>query len=255
MKIAVCCKFAPDAEDVRVADDGSVDVSKAKWSVSDYDMQAIQAASDLGGELGAEVVALTAGPAKIDQSRLTKDLMSRGNLSALFRVVDDATAGADALQTARLLCGLVNKVEADVVVCGEGSADRYQRITGPAMASILGWPCVNAVDAMHAEDKTIVVERDLEDGVEVVELSAPCVIATTSTINKPSIPTLKDVLAAGKKPVETFSASDLGMGGAAIEEVGTAAPEQPGRQKTMISGSPEEIAAQLVEKLTNDGVL
>ena len=84
MKIAVCCKFAPDAEDVRVADDGSVDVSKAKWSVSDYDMQAIQAASDLGGELGAEVVALTAGPAKIDQAGLRKTSCPAGTCRRCF---------------------------------------------------------------------------------------------------------------------------------------------------------------------------
>ena len=255
MKIAVCCKFTPDTEDVRLSDDGSVDASKAKWSVSDYDLQAIQAASDIANEAGAEAVALTVGPAKIDQSKLTKDLMSHGNLSALYRVVDDAVAEADTAQVARVLCGLAEKAGADVVVCGEGSSDRYQRVTGSTMAAMLGWPCVTAVDSMRVEGEAIIAERDLEGGIEIVELSAPCVIVTTSTINKPPIPTLKDVLAAGKKPVETFTVADFDMGQRAIDAIGTSAPEQPGRQKTMLSGSPDEIAAQLIEKLTNDGVL
>lgn len=255
MKIAVCCKFAPDTEDIKPAADGSVDASRAKWGVSDYDLQAIQAAADMTDGTEVEVVALTVGGAKIDQGKLTKELMSRGNLSALYRVVDDSAEEADTAVIASLLAELAVKSGADVVMCGEGSSDRYQRVVGSQVAAVLGWPCVTCVDKISLEGDKIVVERDLEDGIEVVELAAPCVIATTSTINTPPIPNMKAVLAAGKKPVETFQMADLDAPAAVVEVLSSAIPEQPGRQKIILAGSPEQIAAQLVEKLTIDKVL
>ncbi len=256
MKIAVCCKFTPDTEDVKPFADGSIDASKAKWGVSDYDLQAIQAAADVCAVNGGESVAITVGAANIDQSKLTKELMSRGSLSALYRVIDDAVAQADAVVVAKALAELVKKAGASVVIAGEGSSDRYQRVMGSQVAAVLGWPCVTSVDKINANGETLVVERDVEDGVEVVELDGPCVLVVTSTINIPPIPNMKAVLAAGKKPVETYALADLGVdAAAAVETVKSEIPAQPGRQKIILTGSADEMAAQLVEKLTIDQVL
>ncbi len=256
MKIAVCCKLTPDTEDVKVSADGVVDISGAKWGVSDYDLQAIQAAADIKAATGIEAVGLTVGTSKIDQPRLTKELMSRGDMTSLIRVVDDAVDGFDTATIAATLAALVQKSGADVVLCGEGSSDRYQRVVGSQVAAILGWPGINSVDKITVEGDKLIVERDLEDGIEVVEVATPCVISVTSTINAPTIPNMKAVLAAGKKPVETVTLAELGiMAAPKAEVVASAVPAQPGRQKIILEGSVDEIAAQLIEKLTIDKVL
>lgn len=256
MKIAVCCKITPDTEDVRVSPEGAVDIAGAKWGVSDYDLQAIQAAAELTEESGAQAVALTVGTTAIDQSRLTKDLMSRGEMSELYRVVDDGVSDLDTAALANVLAAMAQKADADVVLCGEGSSDRYQRIMGPQVAAVLGWPCVNAANRVVVEGDAIVVERDLEDGVEVVELTSPCVIAVTSTINEPQLPKMKAVLAAGKKPVATMSLADLGVSvEPVVQTVSSSAPVQPGRRKVILEGSADEVAAALVEKLSAEKVL
>ena len=255
MKIAVCCKLTPDTEDISPAADGSVSAAKANWSVSEYDLQAIQAATDMR-KAGDEVVALTVGGPITDQSNLIKALMSRGSLDRLVRVVDDAAAEADASVIAKALAELVRKVDADLVLFGEGSSDRYARVTGSLVAAELGWPCVNAVDAIAANPDSVVVERDVEDGVEVVELSVPCALAVTSTINIPTTPGMKAVLAAGKKPVETFTLADLGVASApAITCVSSEVPPKPGRRLIMLEGAPDEAASELVAKLKADHVL
>lgn len=255
MKIAVCAKFTPDTEDVSVSVDGMPDTGSAVWNVSDYDNQAIQAAADMSDD-GDEVVAITAGTSVINQSKLTKSLMSKGNLERLIRIADDSLADADSAVVARVLAAAIQREGAEVVLFGEGSSDLYQRTMGAQVAVELGWPSLNAVDGIQIEGSTIVVERDVEDGIEVIEVPAPCCLSVTSTINIPPIPGMKAVLAAGKKPVEDLSVADLGIDASpALETVSTGVPAQPGRQKVMLEGTPEVIAEQLVNKLKADQVL
>ena len=253
MKIAVCCKLTPDAEDVKTSADGSVDLSRANWNVSEYDRNAIVAAQDMGAD---EVVAITAGGTNVTNSRLTKTLMSHGNTSSLIRIADDAIPDMDSKQLAVVLAAAIRKSGADVALFGEGSSDRYQRIMGPQVAAELGWPCVNCADAISVDGSTITVDRETEEGIEVLEVQAPCVIAVTSTINVPPLPAMKAVLAAGKKPVEDVTLSDLAAEAApAVERVSSSVPAMPGRQKVILEGAPDEVAAQLVQKLTADKIL
>jgi electron transfer flavoprotein alpha/beta subunit len=255
MKIAVCCKFTPDTEDIKVNPDGTLDAANANWGVSEYDLQAIQAAADMSAE-DDEVVALTAGAGIIDQSKLTKELLSRGNLSALYRVVDNTLADADSATIAKALAALVQKAGADVVLFGEGSSDRYSRTMGAQVAGELGWPCVNSVDAVKATGRTIVADRDVEEGIEKVEMDLPCAFSVTSTINIPTTPGMKAVLAASKKPIESFNLADLAVSDtAAVQLVSSEVPEKPGRQQIVFEGTPEEMASQLVTSLQANGVL
>lgn len=255
MRIAVCCKFTPDTEDVFPEPDGSVSLASTKWGVSEYDLQAVQAAAEICSA-DDETVAVTAGASNINQPKLAKELLSRGNLARLFRVADDALEGADSAVVAKVLAAAVSRVGADVVLFGEGSSDRYARTMGAQVAAELGWPSVNVADRIEVRGDSIVVERDVEDGIEVVELSVPCAISTTSTINIPPLPTMKAVLGAGKKPIEDASVGDLGVDACAlVEQVSVEVPAKPGRQQVLIEGTPDEMAAQLIAKLQADQVL
>ncbi|MCD8317075.1 MAG: electron transfer flavoprotein [Eggerthellaceae bacterium] len=252
MIIAVCCKFTPDTEDIIVSEDGKVNAARANWSVSEYDLQAIEAAKDISRE-GDEVIAITAGTSYISQSKLTKALMSRGNLSKLYRIADDSLKDADSLGTAKVLAKAIQNVNADLVLFGEGSSDRYSRTMGSMVGEILGWPSVNYVDEITFDGDIVTAERDLEDGVEIVSVELPCTLSVTSTINVPSLPMMKAILGAGKKPVEDLSAADAGIDlTPSIELVASELPAQPGRQQIILEGDADEVAGKLVSALRTD---
>ena len=236
MKIAVALKIVPDDQDIQAMADGSLDYSKAKPVVSVYDLNAIEAAV----QTGVDVVAVTVGSTYIDESKTKKSILARG-LSELYMTADDALADADAFATAAALADLMKKVpDVDVVVCGDGSADNYAQQVDVQLAARLGWPVVSAVTKLEFAEGFAKVERLLEDVVETVEVPLPAVISVTPDIANPRIPGMKDILAAGKKPMNVAPAE--GSYEAAVETVGIKAPEQASRKLDVKEASDEAIA-------------
>ncbi len=220
VKIAVAFKVVPDDQDIQVASDGTLDFSKAKGTVSTYDLNALEAAAQLAD--GGRVVAVTAGPADIDDSKLKKNVLARG-VDDLVMVADDALAALDTAGTAEELAAIVGEGGFDLILCGDGSADEYAQQVDVQLAARLGVPSVNAVTAIKAEGDSMVVERTLEDVVEEVEVPLPAVIAVTPDVATPRIPGMKDILAAGKKPMDVKGAPVAPV--SAVEVVSCAAPE------------------------------
>ncbi len=255
MKIAVCCKLTPDSEDISVSPDGTADLGRANWGVSSYDLQALQAAADLRTD-GDDVVVFTVGGTNIASPKLFKELMSRGNSDRLVRVAEDTLADADAYTIAQILAAMVRREQPDLVLFGEGSSDRYARTMGSLVAASLHIPSVTAVDRIALEGEQVIVDRDMEDGVETVSVAMPCALSVTTTINTPALPNMKAVLSAGKKPCEDVTIADLGVEVApALTLVASEVPLMPGRQCVKIEGTPDEAATQLVMKLRADQVL
>jgi electron transfer flavoprotein beta subunit len=150
MNIIVCFKFAPDAEDIEVNRDGTISTEKAEWIIGEYDMQAIEAGMRLAEATGGKVIALSAGPQKINNSKLKKDVLSRGP-DELVLVVDDGMLKADTAATAQVLAAAVRKLGgADVVLCGEGSSDLYFQQVGLQLGETLGVPTLNAISKIEA---------------------------------------------------------------------------------------------------------
>ena len=201
MKIAAAFKVVPDDQDIKVAGDRTLDYSKAKNTISVYDLNALEVAAQLAAEVeGSAAVAITAGPASIDEAKLKKSALARG-VDELFMTADDACAGMDAKATAAELAKLVAQIgDVDLVVCGDGSADNYAQQVDVQLACKLGWPVVNAATKVTCKGDVLEVERTLEDAVEVVEVSLPAVVSVTPDAAEPRIPGMKDILAAGKKP-------------------------------------------------------
>ena len=195
VKIAVAFKVVPDDQDIQVASDGTLDFSKAKGTV---------------------------GAASIDDSKLKKNVLARG-VDDLVMVADDALAALDTAGTAEELAAIVGEGGFDLILCGDGSADEYAQQVDVQLAARLGVPSVNAVTAIKAEGDSMVVERTLEDVVEEVEVPLPAVIAVTPDVATPRIPGMKDILAAGKKPMDVKGASVAPV--SAVEVVSCAAPE------------------------------
>lgn len=209
MRIIACYKVARDERDMAVAPDRSVALDRCGLLVGDYDLNAIEAAAELATASGGEAGALTVGGEETRDSKLRKSVLSRG-VGNLTIVVDSSLAAPDADVTARVLAAAATKVGYDVLLCGEGSADRYSQQVAAQLATRLEVPFVNAVSRIELADGDLVVERTLEDEVETLQVPLPAVLAVTSDINTPRVPTMKDILGAGRKPVTELSLDDLG---------------------------------------------
>lgn len=244
VKIAVAFKVVPDDQDIQVAADGSLDFSKAKGIVSAYDLNALEAAAQLAAaNPGSTVTAVTAGPASIDDSKLKKNVLARG-VDDLVMVADDALAGMDAAATAEVLAGVIADGGYDVVICGDGSADDYAQQVDVQLAARLAAPSVSAVTALAAEGDALKVERTLEDVVEEVLVPLPAVVAVSPDVAVPRIPGMKDILAAGKKPMAVTGAEAAPA--ATIEVVSCAAPEAAERACTVLDASEDGAVEQFV---------
>lgn len=236
MKIAVALKAVHDGEDIQVAGDRTLDYSKSKLTISEYDKNAIELAAQLAAD-GGDAVALTVGAAEVDNSKLKKDILSRG-VSELYMAADDACADLDARATAAELAAQLEAAGgADLVVCGDGSADNYMQQVEVQLAEALGWPVVTAVSSVEAGDGKVVCTRTLEDCFETVEVSLPAVVSVTPDAAEPRIPGMKDILAAGKKPMNVSAAAAAPE--ASLETVECLAPEQVARKQEVMDAADE----------------
>ena len=242
MNIVVAVKVVPDDQDIQVTGAGDLDMSKAHQTISTYDLNAIEAAAQLAAAAGDSTVrAIAVGGAAIDDSKLKKNIMARG-VDELYMVADDAAADLDAHATAALLAAQIQALDGcDVVVCGDGSADNYAQQVDVQLAYALGVPSVNGVVKVEANGATIVAERKLEDVVETVELPCPCVLAVSPDVAIPRIPGMKDILKAGKKPMNVAAAGEIAD--AAVKTVEVKAPEDVARKLDVKKADDDAIAA------------
>ena len=248
MNIVAAFKVVPDDQDIQVSADGTLDYSKAKNTVSAYDLNAIEAAAQLAAaNEGSNVVAVTVGGADIDDSKLKKNVLARG-VDELYMTADDACKGLDARATAVALAELVSKVgDFDVVLCGDGSADNYAQQVDVQLADALGLPVVTAVSAVSVEGAVATCDRMLETQLQTVQVDLPAVISVVPDIALPRIPGMKDILAAGKKPMGVAGAD--GAYESALEVLSCKAPEQAERKLEVMDasedGAIEKFAAAL----------
>jgi electron transfer flavoprotein beta subunit len=208
-KIIACYKWVADEADIKINPDLSVDLSKAKGKISDYDKNAIEAAVQTAASLGEKAVSLTFGNASAKQS--LKDALSRG-LEEGYWINAEEAAKADGAVTAKALAAAIDKIsDYSLVICAEGASDTYARQTAPRIGAALHLPVITSVVQMSFNGSTLIAVRKLEDNMETVQVELPAVIAVLPEINEPPIPGLKAVMAAGKKPVTEFKATDLGI--------------------------------------------
>jgi electron transfer flavoprotein beta subunit len=261
MNIVVCVKLAPDPSDIEVRPDDTISLARAEWGIGGFDLQAIEAGVALVEANGGKVIALTAGPQRINQSKLKKDILSRGP-DELVMIADDALVDADTALTARVLAAAIRQLDApDLILCGEGSADLYFQQVGLQVGERLGVPTLNAISHIQAENGTpggvLRIERSLEDEIEVLDVPLPAVLSVTTDINQPRLPSMKEILKASKKPVNEVTLAELGLENLRnqVEAVSTHAPRQVQRKGVALTGTAQEVAQALIEHLRKDGIL
>lgn len=250
-KVIVCYKWVLDEADVRVNPDLSVDLSRAKYKISDYDKNSIEAGSRAGKVLGAETLGLSCGGP--DTRKSFPDALARGLDAGLW--INTGDSAPDARQTGKLIAAAINTVEdAVLVICSEGSSDEYARQTGPRIGALLDWPVISSVSSFQVEDGAITAERKLEDCIQTVKADLPAVLCVLPEAADAPIPGLRQVMMAKKKPVTEKTAAELGVDCSCGESQLRGYVSQ--RRKEILKGdTPDQAVAALVEALRKEGVV
>ncbi len=205
--IISCFKWVIDEAYIRTGSSGQLDVESADYKISDYDRNAIEEAVRIKEQYGGDVIAITVGSP--DATKGIKNALSRGPDKAYF-INDDSFVDMEPSQTAAILADVIRaEIEYDVIICGEGSSDLYARQVGPRLADKLGIPCICFAQKIEIIDNQLIVERKVEDGIEVISAPMPALVTVLPDINSPRIPGLKDTLAASKKPIVYIDREDL----------------------------------------------
>lgn len=239
MKILVGCKLVPEDQDIAVNSDGSLDMSKAAPKISQFDLNAIEAAVGIKkANDGTTITALSVGGKYLENVKIKKDMLSRGP-DELVVVSNEKYENILPHQTAQIMADSAKEVGFDLIICGDGSGDLYAQQTGIRLGAILDVATISGVSKIVAVDsEKIVVERALENEIEVLEVSLPAVICVSADINEPSIPGMKAILGAGKKPVNVL---DLGTEDSKLVElVEIKAPKSKDRLHIIIDGDGDD---------------
>ncbi|WP_407344175.1 electron transfer flavoprotein subunit beta/FixA family protein [Pengzhenrongella phosphoraccumulans] len=258
MKIVVAYKWASNPQDATVGAEGTVDWSRAKPGFSEYDPVAAELARRLADATGGEVIGLTVGGKRVDATLARKAALSRGFDRAVI-VADDSLESAGSTQLAAVLAAAVRHIgDVDVVITGDSSVDVGAKMVPTVLAGQLGWPAVAEVISITGQAGALRVERAIPTGTQVLEITGPVVLAASTDAAVARVPGMKDILAAGKKPVESLDLAALDVPAAAgtVTVTGTARPDLLARKGQMIDVTdPAAAAAELVAALRGAGAL
>ncbi|CAN8071290.1 unnamed protein product [Agarophyton chilense] len=214
-KILVGVKRVVDyAVKIRVKPDGSgVDTSSVKMSMNPFCEIAVEEALRLReANKAAEVIAVSIGPKKsVDTLRVA---LAMGADKAIHVSVSEKQADLQPLAIASILKHLVNEQNPDMVILGKQSIDGDNNQTGQMLAGMLGWPqgtFASNVDVESGSLSAINVTREVDGGLETVELKLPAVVTCDLRLNKPRFTSLSNTMKAKKKKVETIDVNSLGI--------------------------------------------
>ena len=220
MKIVVLCKYVPNAISERTFDssDNTTDRVGVDGLLSELDEYAVEEAMKIKESGEATITILTVGPAKAADA--VRKALQMG-ADAGVHIVDDSIHGSDALATSLILAKALEKVgDYDLVMAGMASTDGEMGVVPAMVAERLGIPHVGYLGKVEVSNGLVRGRRDGDAAVEHVEAPLPAVVGVTDQINDPRYPSFKGIMAAKKKPVETWSLADLGV---SADEVGFSA--------------------------------
>ena len=245
MKVLVPIKRVIDANiKVRVnADQSGVELNNVKMAMNPFCEIAVEEAIRLreGGK-AEEVIAVAVGPSQSQETLRTA--LAMGADRAILIETDPAP---EPLGVAKLLKAVTDKENPGLVILGKQAIDGDNNQTGQMLAALLNWSIGTFVSGLEVNDGSVRVTREVDGGLENIDLTPPCVITVDLRLNEPRYASLPNIMKAKKKPLETFSPDDLGVDVSARIEV-LKVIEPPARAAGVKVSSAEE----LVEKLRNE---
>ena len=242
MKILVGCKVVPEEQDIAVNGE-TLELSKANPKISQFDLNALQAAVDIKKQnADANIKVLSIGGKSLENTKVRKDILSRG-ADELVVISNDKFENLLPCDTAEMFKQTASNLGFDLIICGDGSGDLFAGQTGLRVGALLDIPAINCVNKIVSVDATkIVVQRELENEIEELEIALPALICVSTDINTPAIPGMKAILAAAKKPVNVMDSNfDLSS---VVELKEVKAPKKKDRLKVIVEGDGDDKIAE-----------
>jgi electron transfer flavoprotein beta subunit len=217
--IVVLVKQVPDtwAERRLSESDFTLDRESVDAVMNEIDEYAVEEALRLKEAHGGEVTVLSMGPERATET--IRKALSMGADKAVH-VSDPALHGACAVQTAETLAAALGTIPHDLVVLGSESTDARLSVMAAMLAERLGLPQLSGARKVDVEGSTVTIERQTETGFDRVQGSTPAVVSVVEKINEPRYPSFKGIMAAKKKPVETYGLADLGVDAGEVGSAG-----------------------------------
>jgi electron transfer flavoprotein beta subunit len=247
MKVLVAVKRVIDYNlRPRVKMDGSgVDLANVKMSMNPFDEIAVEEAIRLKEKgVATEIVAVSIGPQKAQETLRTA--LAMGADRAILVQTDEEV---EPLAVAKILAKIASDEQPGMIVLGKQAIDDDSNQTGQMLAALLGWPQGTFASKVEASGDKLTVTREVDGGLEAVELKLPAVVTTDLRLNEPRYASLPNIMKAKSKPLATKSPEELGVDISRRLET-LKVTEPPKRQAGIKVGSVDE----LVERLHGLGI-
>ncbi len=245
MKILVAVKRVIDYNvQIRVKADGSgVNTDNVKMSTNPPDDNAVEEAVKLKESGKAkEIVAVTVGEEKAQET--VRKALAVGADRGIHVKTDNYI---EPLGVAKILKKIIEKEKPDVVFMGKQAIDDDCNQTGQMVSALLGWPQGTFASKIEVKDKSLQVTREVDEGLETIEINLPAVVTCDLRLNEPRYASLPNIMKAKKKPIEQLIAKDLGVDTSnRIQQIKV---EEPPKRK---GGVKVASVAELVSKLKNE---
>jgi len=245
MKILTALKRVVDYNvKVRVKADGSgVDLANVKMSMNPFCEIAVEEAVRLKEHgIASEIVAVSVGPAAAQEQLRTA--LALGADRAILIETDEELGS---LAVAKLLKAVVDREQPQLVITGKQAIDSDNNQTGQMLAALTGYAQGTFASKVEVEGSQLKVTREIDGGLQTLELALPAIVTTDLRLNEPRYASLPNIMKAKKKPLETVKPADLGVSVAStLKVLKVEAPAE--RQAGIKVGS----VAELVEKLKNE---
>ncbi|UCD95920.1 MAG: electron transfer flavoprotein subunit beta/FixA family protein [Candidatus Bathyarchaeota archaeon] len=262
MDIIVCVKQVPETAeaDLKITADGkTMESAGLVFDINEWDDYALEEAVQIKERLGGTVTAVTVGSEAADST--LRKCLARGADQGI-RVTDPKIANSDGYAVAKVLHSAIKDLPFDIVFTGAQAGDDGYSIVGPALAEMLNVPHTTMVKKIQIDGSFAKVNRELEGGLEeVLEVKLPALLSIQTGINEPRYVSIMGIRKAMQKETKILTLSDLALNEKEVGESGSwiqvkrmyIPPVE--KQAEFLNGSPEEVAAKIVEILKAQGLI
>ena len=237
MNIVVCVKQVPDTTVVKIdPKTGTLIRDGVPSIINPEDRHALEAALKIKEENGGKVTVVSMG-LPMAKAALREALCMGADEAVLL--TDRALGGADTLATSKALAGAIKTLNADIVLGGRQAIDGDTAQVGPEIAEHLGIPQVTYVQEVKVEGDTLIVNRALEDGHQVVEVKTPCLLTAIEELNTPRYMNVARIFETNDDEIKVMGAADIDV---PVEELG-------------LKGSPTKVVKSMTKEVKGAGEL
>ena len=256
MKIVACIKQVPDSAAKVVVENGRVSWGDAPLVINPWDEFAVEAALQLKEKHGGTVTVISVGGE--NEKEAIKHALAMGADDAIL-ITDPALSGLDTQSIAQVLASAIQKIgSVDVAFFGRQAIDSDSGLTPAQTARLLDWPALTLAAVINVDADTIKVDRAIEEGRQVVSAKMPAVVSLVKDYGEPRYPSFMGIRKASRAEVPVWSLADLGISAPTSVIAWPEILNPPSRDivcEIITGSSPEEIAANLADKILAEKVL